>query len=305
MQLRYSKMNGRLDNLNWNHIKAFLATAETGSLSAASRVLKTSQPTVGRQIAALEAELKIALFERSGRGPELTPGGMELLHYVQDMRDAANRFSVAAAGRSETIQGSVAITANEVTAAYILPPILDRLQEAEPEIEIELIAQNATSDLKRREADIAVRGYRPTQGDLVSKRVYQGSAGLYASLSYIKKLGGITNESDLETARFIAFDRGAEYTAGLTAIGLKVTEDNFTLYSQNHLVQWELVKQGIGIGLMANEIGKQEPSVKRVLEEKLSFPFELWLTSHRELRTSLRVRRVYDFLSAEIEGFGG
>ncbi len=296
-------MNSEFSSLNWNYIKAFLATAESGSLSAAAKVLKTSQPTIGRQIAALESDLKIALFERSGRGPELTPGGIELLAHVREMRDAANRFSLAAAGKAETIKGSIAITANEVTAAFILPPIIDRLQKAEPEIEIELISENATTDLKRREADIAVRGYRPTQEELISKKVYTGSAGLYAAHEYLQELGGMKSTVDLQRAKFIAFDRGSVYLSALNALGLDLDMSHFSLYSENHLVQWELVKQGVGIGLMANEVGEIEPRVKRVLPRKLAFPYELWLTSHRELRTNRRIRRVYDFLSDELMAF--
>ncbi len=296
-------MNSEFSSLNWNYIKAFLATAESGSLSAAAKVLKTSQPTIGRQIAALESDLKIALFERSGRGPELTPGGIELLAHVREMRDAANRFSLAAAGKAETIKGSIAITANEVTAAFILPPIIERLQQAEPEIEIELISENATTDLKRREADIAVRGYRPTQEELISKKVYTGSAGLYAAHEYLQELGGMKSTVDLQRAKFIAFDRGSVYLSALNALGLDLDMSHFSLYSENHLVQWELVKQGAGIGLMANEVGEVEHRVKRILPRKLAFPYELWLTSHRELRTNRRIRRVYDFLSDELMAF--
>jgi len=296
-------MNTSYDRLNWNYIKAFLATAEFGSLSAAAKALKTSQPTVGRQITALEADLKIALFERSGREPELTPSGIELLKYVEEMRDAANRFAVVAAGRSETIKGPVAITATEVSAAYMLPPMIRKLQRAEPEIEVELIAENSTGDLKRREADIALRGYRPTQDELISKRVHQGSAGLYASHTYIDELGGLSHSSDLSAANFIAFGQESVYIPALTSVGAVVDISQFSLYSGNHLVQWELVKQGLGIGIMANEVGEHETTVQRILPSKLAFPYELWLTSHRELRTSLRIRRVYDFLSEELRAF--
>jgi len=296
-------MNDYFDHLNWNYVKTFLATAESGSLSAAAKALNTSQPTVGRQITALEEELKIALFERSGRGPELTPGGLELLEYVREMRDAANRFAVAAAGKSETIRGTVAITTTDVAAAFILPPIIERLQKEEPEIEIELIAQNSTSDLKRREADIALRGYRPTQGDLITKKVHQGSAGLYASHKYLDHLGGVGRTEDLMAAKFITFDRNSVFSAALNAIGLEIDHSHFPLFSESHLVQWELVKQGAGIGIMANELGQRESSVTRVLPNEVAFPYELWLTAHRELRTSLRIRRVYDFLSKEMEAF--
>ncbi len=294
-------MNTKISSLNWNYVKAFLATAETGSLSAAARALNTSQPTIGRQITALESDLKVALFERSGRGPELTPTGTELLQYVRDMHEAADRFSVAAAGQSDSIKGSVAITANEVTAAFFLPPIIERLKHAEPDIEIELIASNTSTDLKRREADIAVRGYRPTQAELICKKVYEGDAGLYASREYIQNLDGDNEIEKLRSARFVASDRGAEYLLALSAVGADVALNQFSIYCENHLVQWELIKQGVCVGILANEVGGNEARLARILAKNINFPYELWLTSHRELRTSARIRRVFDFLAQEIQ----
>ena len=293
-------MNSRNNDLNWTWVKAFLFTAESGSLTAAAKELNTSQPTVGRQLTALEEQLNMALFERSGRGPELTPTGTQLLEYVRQMKEAADQFMMTVAGQAESIKGSIAITANEVTAAYLLPSIIEKLQNVEPEIEVELIAENSTTDLKRREADIALRGYRPTQEDLISKRVYTGSAGLYAATNYINRLGGLRCKEDLLNARFIAFDRGAEYQTALSSLGLDVGLDRFTVYVENHLVQWQLVKQGVGIGIMPNEVGEKEEDVQRLLAEELTLPYELWLTAHRELRTSQRIRRVYDFISEEI-----
>ena len=247
--------------------------------------------------------MKVALFERSGRGPELTPSGLELLQHVREMNEAANRFSLAAAGKSESIKGAIAITANEVTAAFILPPMLEKLQRLEPEIEIELIAQNSSSDLKRREADIAIRGYRPTQEDLITRKVMDGSAGLYASKHYYAELGEPSKPNDLTKARFIAFDRGAVYLDALKMVGIEVSQQQFSLYSENHLVQWEMVKQGLGIGIMANEVGLYDDQVVRILPTEIMFPYELWLTAHRELRTSLRIRRVFDFLAAELSDY--
>jgi DNA-binding transcriptional LysR family regulator len=176
-------MDWRSVDFDWNRARAFLVTAEEGSLSAAARALSMTQPTLGRQVTALETELGVVLFERGGRGLELTPSGLDLLEHVRAMGDAASSFSLTASGQSTSIEGSICITATEVMAAFVLPPILGRLRQLEPGIEIELIASNSTIDLKRREADIAVRIFRPTQSDLIARKVCDTGMRLYAAYS--------------------------------------------------------------------------------------------------------------------------
>ena len=127
------------ETFDWNHARAFLAAAEQGSFSAAALALGVAQPTVGRQVAALEEELGVTLFERVGRGLQLTAVGLDLAEHVRAMRDAAQRASLTAAGESLSLEGVVCITASEFVAAYVLPPIVGRIREAHPGIELELV----------------------------------------------------------------------------------------------------------------------------------------------------------------------
>ena len=106
-------------NFDWNRARAFLITAEEGSFSAAARALRSTQPTVGRQVAGLEEELGVTLFERVGTRLELTVSGLELLEHVRAMGDAANRTSLVATGQSESVEGNVSITASEAIAAFL------------------------------------------------------------------------------------------------------------------------------------------------------------------------------------------
>ncbi|MEM7018651.1 MAG: LysR family transcriptional regulator, partial [Pseudomonadota bacterium] len=176
-------MDWRSVKFDWNRARAFLVTAEEGSLSAAAQALDMTQPTLGRQVTALEEELGVALFERVGRGLALTPSGLELVEHVREMGDAANRLSLAASGQSDAIEGTVCITATEEMSAFILPRIIRKLRDKAPGIEVELIASNSTSDLGRREADIAIRGFRPTQLNLITRKVSESSFNLYAATS--------------------------------------------------------------------------------------------------------------------------
>ena len=121
-------MDWRAVKFDWNRARAFLVTAEEGSLSAAARALNMNQPTLGRQVSSLERELGVALFERAGRGLELTPSGLDLLEHVRAMGDAATNLSLAATGQSDSLEGSICITATEAMAAFDLPPIIHKLR---------------------------------------------------------------------------------------------------------------------------------------------------------------------------------
>ena len=293
-------MDWRSVKFDWNRARAFLVTAEEGSLSAAARALGMTQPTLGRQVTALEQELGVALFERGGRGLELTPNGLQLVEHVRAMGDAASQLSLTASGRAQTIEGAISITATEATAAFVLPPIVAKLRQLQPGIDIEIIASNSTSDLKRREADIALRAFRPTQPDLVAKKIADENWYLYAAESYLERIGNPVKPDDLHSAEFLGFEGVARLIDALNGIGLSLSLRNFPIITENHLVQWALVKQGVAIGFMPDVVGDAEPRVRRVLPSLPPLVTEVWLVAHRELKTSRRVRFVFDFLATEL-----
>lgn len=293
-------MDWQAINFDWNQAKAFLATAEEGSLSAAARALKLSQSTLSRQVEALEQELGLVLFERVGKGLTLTPSGLELLSHVRPMGAAANQVSLSAAGQSEAIAGTISISASEIYAAMVLPPILSRLRKLEPRINIRIIASNRASDLQRREADIAIRNFPPTQPDLIAKKINDVFLRLYATPAYLEHIGNPKLPYDLRNADFISIDSSGGFLKGLNALGLNLTERNFTSSTENILVMWALVKEGLGIGILDDVLGDAEPSVRRVLPDFEPLVLPVWLVVHRELNTSRRVRVVYDLLAAEL-----
>ncbi len=292
----HESMDWRSVTFDWNRARAFLVTAEQGSFSAAGRALGIAQPTIGRQVAALEQELDVILFERVGQGLELTPTGVELVEHVRVMGEAALKVSLAAAGQSTSLDGTVCISASEVNATYVLPPVIADLREAHPGITVEIIATNSPSDLSRREADIAIRSFRPTQPQLVARKVRDGFARLYASPEYLATIGDPTTAEQLSQAQFLGFGRGDALMKGLNAIGLSLTLDNFPVITENQLVQWELTKRGVGVAIMLEEVGDAEPLVRRALPDLPPIPVPMWLTTHRELNTSRRLRVVFDLL---------
>lgn len=294
-------MDWRAVKFDWNKARAFLVTAEEGSLSAAARALGMAQPTLGRQVDGLEQELGVALFERVGRGLTLTPSGTELLEHVREMGDAAGRVSLAALGQSQALDGNISISASETYATVLLPPIVAKLRQEKPGIHIEIVVANHASDLLRREADIAIRNFRPTEPDLIAKKIGMADAILYATPDYVAKLGHPKTPYDLRQADFVNMDRSGAMLKGLNALGLGLTEANFPLFTESYLVMWELVKQGAAIGILDAQIGDADPSVMRVLPDLEPLSFPIWLVAHRELMTSKRIRLVYDYLIQELQ----
>ena len=281
---------------DWNRARAFLVTAEAGSLSAAARALGMTQPTLGRQVSALEKELEVALFERVGRGLTLTASGLELLEHVRPMGEAARHVSLVASGQSREIEGLITITASEVISAFLLPPVLSQLRREHPGIEVKVVASNAVRDLRRREADIAVRSGRPSDPSLIATRLRDTPARLYATPGYLKAVGNPSSKADLSRAHFIGFSDDDRFLKHLNATGFELTTANFPLHTENHMVLWELVKNGLGIGAIIDEVGDAEPLVQRVLPSLAPIPVPAWLVTHREVHTSRRVRVVFDVL---------
>ncbi|MDD2180506.1 LysR family transcriptional regulator [Acidovorax sp. D2M1] len=293
-----------MDNLDWNQLKAFLQTAQTGSLSAAARKLGLTQPTLSRQVAAIEQQMGVTLFERVGKAMVLTPTGLDLLEYARAMGAAAEALGLAASGRSQAVGGVVSVSASDAVAAYLLPPIVQRLRVQEPGIAVEVISSNALSDLLRREADIAIRHVQPEQPDLIARLVREARACFYASEAWVQAHGHPRSAEDAAHLPFVGSDRNGQYLAYLRQYGLNLSEDNFSCYSDHTVAHWALVRQGMGIGAMMDEIARETPDMVRVLDDVTPVRFPIWLVSHRELRTSRRIRVVFEALAEGLAGKG-
>jgi DNA-binding transcriptional LysR family regulator len=286
-----------MDQMDWNQLKAFLKTAETGSLSAAARKLGLTQPTLSRQVAAIERSMGVTLFERVGKTMVLTPTGLDLLEHARTMGAAADALRLAATGRSEALGGVVSVSASDAVAACLLPPLVRRLREQEPGIAIEVISSNALSDLLRREADIAIRHVKPEQPDLIARLIRETTANFYASEKWVTVHGNPRTATDATDLPFVGYDRSGQFLTYLRQHGLPVSEENFSCYCDHTVAHWALVRQGMGIGAMMDEIARDTPGIVRVLEEVPPVKFPIWLVTHRELRTSRRIRVVFDTLA--------
>ncbi|HAS6049593.1 TPA: LysR family transcriptional regulator [Vibrio vulnificus] len=291
-------MNWDSVKFDWNKARAFLVTAEEGSFSAAARALGMSQPTLGRQVSSLEEELGVILIERVSQGIHVTPLGLELLLHLKDMGDAASRFSMSASSQKSEINGKVRISCTDTMAAYILPNIIRLFHKEEPKIVIEVISSREITDILRRECDIAIRHSEPEDDDLVARKLPDQSFKLYCSKDIEEPL---SNMQDGEIIPFVGiFGANEQIIAELNRLGFPITEENFKCYAGNHVEHWNLVRAGMGIGIMAESVAKQCTDV--VEYRKLSAPIcvPTWLVTHRERANNLRLKRVYDYIAESL-----
>jgi DNA-binding transcriptional LysR family regulator len=290
-------MDKSLNSLDWSLVQAFLAVAETGSLSGAARALGTSQPTLGRQIKAIEAQLGADLFIRQARGLALSETGAALIAPAQAMRAAAGQIALTAAGRTERLEGTVRITASMAVSLYHLPDIIAKIRMAEPNIAIELVSSDDTTNLLYREADIAVRMYRPTQLDLVTQHLGAVELSVFAAKSYLERRGTPVDPTDFVTHDFVGFDRNPAMVDGFHAAGVPVPRDFFKTRCDDNVVYWELVRAGCGIGFAQTSIGRNEPLVQELPYGDFVPNLDMWLTAHEAMRQTPRIRRVWDMLA--------
>ena len=295
-------MQKRMDHdFDWTRLRAFLATAETGSYSAAARSLGLTQPTLGRQVAALEEDLGLALFERAGRGVRLTDVGRDLLEDARKMGAAATRISTLAQGRAQALDGRIKVTASDLTSAYLLPDVLMHLRTMAPQLRVDLVASNDISDLLGREADIAIRHVRPTEPELIARFVAHEPAHLYASRSYVAARGMPETLDDLRDHDFVCLgNEDAMMVEGMRQREIPVEPGSFRTGSDSGLVVWELARAGFGIFPMSDRIARRDPDMVPLLDGVTDLTFPTWLVSHRDLHTSRRIRLVFDHLFAAL-----
>lgn len=286
-----------MQTFDWSLTQAFLATAESGSLSAAARQLGRSQPTVGRQIQALEEQLGVTLFQRAPRGLVLTEVGQKVLPFAQSLAEQAGRLSLAAESTSGTLEGTVRITASDIMATYVMPDLLRELMEAEPLIQIEVVASNDLQNLLTREADIAVRMTRPDQNDVISQKVGEVAFGLYGADSYIQKNGAPQSFEDLENHVMLGFDQSDMILRRVRDMGYEVEREAFRFRTDNQITYTNALRAGVGIGGCSHLLAKQFGGLTPVLPQMKLAPLPAYLVAHQELRTSARIRRVYDYLA--------
>jgi DNA-binding transcriptional LysR family regulator len=289
-----------IQHFDWTLVRSFLAVLDAGSLMGAARQLQAQQPTLSRHVAELELQLGTPLFERTGRGVVPTAAALAIADAARQMQTAADQLSRSLTGSREATTGTVRVTASQVAATWLLPPVLVALQKAEPGIAIELVSSNRIENLLRREADIAVRMQRPTQESVVARKLGDVGVGAYAHRSYLARHGAPRKPEDLLAHRLIGYDRDDTVLRGFARMGVTVSKAQFALRCDDQVAYCHLVNSGAGIGFISHYSARAFPELERLLPQLKIPALPCWLAVHREIRSSKLVRLVYDFLAEAI-----
>jgi DNA-binding transcriptional LysR family regulator len=283
---------------DWDEWRTFREVMRDGSLSGAGPRLGLAQPTVGRHIDALEAALGLALFARSPRGLVPTQAAVHLVPHVESMAAASAALARAAAGEIAPDQGVARVTASEIIGCEVLPPMLAAFRASHPGVAIELALTNRNEDLSRRDADIAVRMARPTQSALVARRIGESRVRLHAHRDYLARRGTPASFDDLLTHRLIGFDRDDRAFRMAGSLAARLTRDTFGFRCDSDLAQLAALRAGAGIGGCQDHIARRTPELTPVLPGAFAFTFEIWLVMHEDMKSTPRIRALFDHLAA-------
>jgi len=282
--------------MEWNALRDVVAVADTGSLSAAARRLGTSQPTIGRRIEQLEQQLNTLLFNRTSKGLVLTPVGEQILNYAKTMADNANAIERIASGADQRLEGVVRMTMTDQMGNYWLPTKLAEFHNRFPGLRLEVVVENRTLDLFKREADIAVRFGRPQQLDLVVRKSIDYHYGLYASSAYLDKHGRPESLKDLPNHHFISYDETIFSNAALKRLEAMIGENNILQRYTSNSGIISALKQDLGLSAVGCYFADKEPELERLMPETFDYAFNAWVITHADLYKSARIKAVFDFL---------
>ena len=285
-----------MNTLDWSILRDFIAVAETGSLSQAARRLRLSQPTLSRRIAALEEQLKAQLFQRTPRGLLLTDAGEQVLAGARRVEEEALAIERQAEAAQQTLKGTVRISVTEGLGSLWLPRRLAAFHASYPSVCVEVLVDNRAVNLIRREADIAIRMFRPEQPDLIAKKAGDVVMGLYASHSYLDRYGRPAAPGDLKDHYHVGFDESMSTHPGVQRLERHFAPERIVHRSSSFVGQLSATLAGIGIGVHDCVLADAEPKLERLLPEDFKHEIEVWLVTHADLRRSARIRAVFDFL---------
>ena len=287
---------------DWNDIRFFLAVGRAGSFNAAARDLGTSQPTVSRKIASLEAQFGAVLFDRHQDGLTLTQVGRSLWDEALGIEEAAFAFERRLAAQTNEATGLVRMSTTEGLGTLWLTPKLAEFSQRHPGLTLQMLLENHASDLLRREADLALRLTRPITPDLIAKKVGELSFGLFASREYISRCGLPGSLQELGRHRLVSLalrqSKLDETWQDILDAGSAVA------YSTNSsLAEIAAVHSGLGVGLLPVYAARLF-SLVRVLPVQQWRRRDIWLVVHPDVKSSVRIRVLFDAVAQTFKRYG-
>ena len=282
---------------DWNDLRYFVAVAEQGSTLKAGRILRVSQTTVARRIAALEEAVGLPLFERRTAGYAPTAAGENLFAHARAVEAAAQGFAGAAAAQARQVGGIVRLTTEEIFANTLLGPMLRELHDRHPDIVIELDTAREIRDLGKGEADIALRSTGKEQpAGTVGRRLCIDDWTIYCSRDYAARHGVPKTVEELKGHALVGGGGGGlwrAYEAWIHELGL---DDQVAMHHGTSTGLLSAVRSGFGIAVLPSIVGDDDPDLIRCLPPRRGHGRTMWLVTHERVRHAPRVRLVIDFL---------
>ncbi len=287
---------------DWSLYRTFLAVVREGTFSGAARRIGSTQPTVGRQIEALEERLGTKLFSRSPRGLLPTAAAQDLLPHAEAMAAAAAALRRDASGAKSEEHGVIRLTASEFVGLEVLPPILSTFSREHPRVVLEFSLSNRNEDLLKRDADIAVRMARPTQNSLTARRIGSVKIGLFAHRRYVETHGLPKTPDDVSEHHLIGFDRDTHVLrTGGDAAAAAALQQNFKIRADSVAAQIAMLRAGAGITACQINVARRDSDLVPVLpNSQLVWEREMWIVLHPDMKRVRRIRLLVDHLTREL-----
>lgn len=290
--------------MNWDDLRFFLAVAAAGSLSGAGQQLGVNTTTVLRRVASLEDDLGARLFERERTGYRLTAAGEKLVEALEpvDRRLSALPRDFAAAG--EGAEGTVRLAAGEVVASLLLAPELAAFRREHPGLELEILTDPRLASVGQaprignplKDVDVALRLARPTQGDMLMRKVGDMAYGLYASVAYLDARGRPSKMADIAGHDLIGFPKSETPLGPVWWFSRAEKSARVALRSSSVLARAEAARQGLGLAALPCILGDADEHVERVFGPDDLGSLEMWLMARNDLAQLAHVRAVMEFV---------
>jgi DNA-binding transcriptional LysR family regulator len=281
--------------LTSNDLGTVLAVARGGSLSAAARVLGVNHSTVSRRLAALEAACGQTLFRRLSRGYVATPAGESLIEAAERLEAELQGLERLLSGRDIRLRGTLRLTAPDDIANHLVLPLLANFHRAFPEILLELVIDNRTLNLGRREADVALRATNTPQASLVGRRVAGLAATVYAPRALLEEA------ETPEDLPWVAWEDDGQSNNLKSWIEAKAPPERIAYRANSVANQFAALRAGLGQGALPCYLGDAAPELVRVLPPQPELEAGLWILTHPDLRQAARVAALTEFLFTELK----
>ncbi len=274
--------------MSWDDLQVFLAVARYGTLGAAARALRQTQPTMGRRLRALESALGHALFQRTADGFVLTDEGLAALPHAERMAEDAEGLRRALTGSEASLEGLLRISCSDWFGVTVLAPVLAEYGARHPRVTVELLTDPRLYSLARREADLAFRITPFDDPDVVSRRLMSIAYGVYA------QVGTPAPAPDGAGSALVVMDTAFSGMPDVGWVTTRLPKARIAARSNSRDVQARLCALGLGLAVLPRPLGDATPGVQRIDLGAPPPSRDTWLGYHRDLRRNGRLRALLD-----------